>query len=66
MCEFFMSDVISGGLLGHHGRPASPGPEPKPLDGSISLKFLLESRLQSEFFRYFGLSVGVSGSNLMI
>ena len=37
-----MSEVISRGLLGH----TSPGP--KPLDGSISLKFLLETRLQSE------------------
>ena len=30
--------------------PTSAGPEPKPLDGSISLKFLLETRQQSEFF----------------
>ena len=30
--------------------PTSPGPGPKPLDGSISLKFLLETRLQSEYF----------------
>ena len=30
--------------------PTSPGPGPKPLDGSISLKFLLETRLQSESF----------------
>ena len=37
-----MSDTISGGLLDHLG--------PKPLDGSISLKFLLETRLQSESF----------------
>jgi len=28
----------------------SPGPGHKPLDGSISLKFLLENRLQSESF----------------
>jgi len=28
----------------------SPGPGPKPLDGSISLKFLLETRLQSKSF----------------
>jgi len=27
-----------------------PGPGPKPLDGSILLKFLLETRLQSESF----------------
>ena len=30
--------------------PTSPGPGPKPLDGNISLKFLLETRLQSESF----------------
>ena len=30
--------------------PTSPGPGPKRLDGSISLKFLLETRLQSESF----------------
>jgi len=30
--------------------PTSPGPRPKPLDGSISLKFLLETRLQSKPF----------------
>jgi len=30
--------------------PTSPGPGPKPLDGSFSLKFLLETRLQSESF----------------
>jgi len=30
--------------------PTSPGPGLKPLDGSISLKFLLETRLQSESF----------------
>ena len=30
--------------------PTSPGPKPKPLDGSISLKFLLETKLQSESF----------------
>jgi len=28
----------------------SPGPERKRLDGSISLKFLLETRVQSESF----------------
>jgi len=30
--------------------PTSPGPGPKPLDDGISLKFLLETWLQSEFF----------------
>jgi len=30
--------------------PTSPGPGPKPLDRSISLKFLLETRLHSESF----------------
>jgi len=30
--------------------PTLPGPEIKLLDGSISLKFLLETRLQSESF----------------
>jgi len=39
--RFFVSDVISGGL---------PGPGRQPLCGSISLKFLLETRLQSESF----------------
>ena len=28
----------------------SAGPKPKPLDGSILLKFLLETRLQSKSF----------------
>jgi len=30
--------------------PTLPGPGHQPLDGSISLKFLLETRLQSESF----------------
>ena len=30
--------------------PTSSGPGPKPLNGSISLKFLLETRLKSESF----------------
>jgi len=30
--------------------PTSPGPGRQPLDGSISLKFLLETRLQSKSF----------------
>ena len=37
-----MSDVISEGLLGHLG------PRPRLLKGSIFLKFILETRLQSE------------------
>ena len=44
-----MSDVISGGLLGHLG-PTLPGPRHQPLGGSISLKFSLETRLQSKSF----------------
>ena len=43
-CRFFVSDVVSGGLLGHLG------PRRQPLGGSISLKFLLETTLQSESF----------------
>ena len=39
-CRLFVSDVIIGRLLGHHDPwPTSPGPGPKPLDGSISLHF---------------------------
>ena len=30
--------------------PTLPGPGRQPLDGSISLKFLLETKLQSESF----------------
>jgi len=30
-----------------------PGPRPKLLDGSILLKFLLETRLESESFEHF-------------
>jgi len=41
-------DVRSEGFLSHCS--TSPGPMPKQLDGSISLKFLLETRLQSESF----------------
>jgi len=44
----FLSDVIGGGLLGHLG--PLPGPGPTPLDGNISLKFLLEIRRQSKSF----------------
>jgi len=53
---FFVSDVISGGLLGHLGRhkwrtfrppwPTVPVPGRQPLDSSISLKILLETKLQ--------------------
>ena len=42
--QFFMSDIISGGLFGHLDLAL------QLLDGSISLKFLLETRLQSETF----------------
>ena len=49
-----MNDVISGGLLGHHAASLTlPGPGRQPLGGSISLKFLLEIRLQSESFDTF-------------
>jgi len=41
-----MSDVIKGRAF----RPPSPGPGRQPLGGKISLKFLLETRLQSESF----------------
>jgi len=44
--------------------PTSPGPGPKPLDGSISLKVLLDSRLYSKSW-YFGWPVGASGSKVM-
>jgi len=44
-----VSDVISGGILGHLG-PLYLALGTKPLDGSISLKFLLDTRLQSESF----------------
>jgi len=42
-CGIFVSDVISGGLLGYLGL--------KPSDGSILLKFLFETRLQSKSFK---------------
>jgi len=44
--------------------PTLPGPWCQPLGGSISLKFLLETRLQSESW-YFGWPAGVSGSKVM-
>jgi len=47
--RFLVSDIIIGGLLGHLG-PLHLALGPKPLDGSILLKFLLETRLQSESF----------------
>jgi len=44
-----VSDVISGGLLGHFG-PLCLRPRRQPLGGSISLKFSLKTRLQSKSF----------------
>ena len=44
-----VSDVISGGLLGHLG-PLCLAWGRQPLHGSISLKFSLETRLQSKLF----------------
>jgi len=55
--DLFVNDIISGGLLGHLG------PLCLALDGSISLKFLLAPRLQSESFDAFA---GVLGSKVMI
>ena len=46
--RFFLSDVISAGLFGQLGPLYLALGE--PLGGSISLKFLLETRLQSESF----------------
>jgi len=46
VCTFFVSDRRTF----KQPWPTSPGPGPKPFDGSISLKFLLETRLQSESF----------------
>jgi len=51
-CSFSVSDVISGGFLGHLGPLCLPWGH-QPLGGSISLKFLLETRLQSESFGTF-------------
>ena len=46
-CRFFVSDVIKW----RTSRPPwSTSPGPKLLDGSISVKFLLETRLQSKSF----------------
>ena len=44
-----VSDVISGGAF-RPPWPTLPGPGHQPLGGNISLKFLLETRLQSESF----------------
>jgi len=45
----FFDDIISGGLLGHFG-PLYLDLGRQSLYGSILLKFLLETRLQSESF----------------
>jgi len=55
---FFVSDVISGRLLGHSG------PGRQPLGDSISLKFLLETWLQSESFDTLGDLLGFRVENL--
>ena len=44
-CRFFVSDVTF-----RPPWPTLPSPRHQPLGGSISLKFLLETRLQSESF----------------
>ena len=44
-----MSDVISGRTF-RPPWPTMPGPGRQPIGGSISLKFLLETRLLSESF----------------
>jgi len=46
--QFFVSDVISGGL--RQTWPTSRDPGPIPLDRNILVNFLLETRLQSESF----------------
>jgi len=43
-----VSDIISGLVLGL--LPTSSSPRPKPIDGSISLNFLFETRLKCESF----------------
>ena len=48
--HFFAGDFVSGVGFGHFGSRRLLAPGPKPLDGSISLKFLLETRLESESF----------------
>jgi len=45
-CGFFVSDIISF----RPPWPTLPGPGRQPLGGSISLKFLLETKLQSKSF----------------
>jgi len=47
-CSFFVSDVIRRTF--RPPWPILPGPGHQPLGGSISLKFLLETRLQSKSF----------------
>jgi len=44
--------------------PTSPGPGPKPPDGSILLMFLLETRLKSESFDTVGDLLGSQVHNL--
>ena len=46
--------------------PTLPDPGRQPLGGSISLKFLLETRLQSESFDTLHEPAGVSGSKIMM
>jgi len=55
-----VSDVISRVVLGFSG------PRPKPVDGSILLEILLETRLKSESFDTLDdLFTEVSGSKVM-
>jgi len=50
--HFFVSDIVSGeGFWKFWIRLLSPGP--KPVDGSFLIKFLLETRLESESFEPF-------------
>jgi len=46
--------------------PTLPGPGHQLLDGSILLKFLLETRLQSESLDTLDDLLGFRGSNVMI
>jgi len=45
-CEFFVSDVAGEAVLAHVTWPSA-----QPLGQSISLKFALETRLESESFK---------------